>query len=221
MLERLGDRRPPRIRAVVIAVVDLGNAAVADRPLDAHHVAIRREGDLRARHAPERPLLKMNLIRHGVGVQPRVRDRPAVLLRERRLARRHVEQPHLHDDAGPRLAHAAHHDTVGAKLPPPVERYLVDRRAAAESSCRCREGSGRTRARSSGRPTAPVPSSSPPRPSPHPCDSAMKSGTAYFGGKPGEPPIRDGDLGGLLRRRRLLRWSSARRARAWRWRRGR
>ena len=127
-VQRAVHRDPARVGAVVVGDVDLLDPAVVDRALHPLAVAIGREGELGPGDAGQVALLLVDLVGDRVREDARVGGRAAVFLRERRGLAGDVVQPHLDDDAGPRLAHRADDQALGAELAPAIERHGVDRR---------------------------------------------------------------------------------------------
>ena len=97
------DGDAPLVRAVVVGDVDLLDVALFDggRP-PASRLRSDDERQLGARHAAQVALRLVQLVGHGVRVEPRVRRRAGVLAAVHRLPRPHVIQPHLDADAGRR-----------------------------------------------------------------------------------------------------------------------
>ncbi len=130
MSSALRDGNPLLVGAVVVRDVDVRDGAIADRPLHALAVPIRRERQLRPRHAAQRSLLLVDVVGRRVRVEARVAEAleaPAVLLGQRGAPRRDVDEPHLNGHAGRRPPDGADDHAVGAELLPLIERQVVDR----------------------------------------------------------------------------------------------
>ena len=103
-VQRALGRHAPLVLAVVVGDVDLFDAAVFDRATHALAVAIRVEGQLRARHAAQRPLCLVNFVGDRVRVHAGLAAGPVVVACECGLSRSlRVEEPHFDMNARRRL----------------------------------------------------------------------------------------------------------------------
>ena len=128
-VQRAVDGDAARVGAVVVRDVDLLHVALLDRADHGFAIAIRRERQLRLRHAAQLALRFVQArptwcARRAAGSPPSRCTRG----RTSDCASAHVIQAQLHANAGRHLLHGADHHAVGAELAPAIVRHRVDRR---------------------------------------------------------------------------------------------
>ena len=188
------------VGAVVVGDEDLLDVALLRRCSSARsRDAVRRERELGAGHAAQLALRLVDLVGHGVGVEPRVAGRAAVLAAQHLLPACARRTAASRRGSWRRSASGAEHQARRRRARASDRTARRRTTAPAESTRRCRAEPSRTRARTTGRRRAPgraacaisAVSASPP--------GAMKSGTAICGVSPGSPVMLTPTVAGLLR----------------------